>query len=308
MAESTMKTVNIDIDPKDFKTLKDAGYKLCFAKMVNNTFNVVWQSAEDYLESNTFQWTPAYELFATNTFKDNITVRVATNKVNIGLGEGSTLDKEGHLEPATTQGPSTAITLINQYRPIHPGLNQLSTGIDGTQISTPIYVAPQPIVAGSDVLIPVDQVQVWFEQNIETSTMFSTARSNAVTIDLTNSDSGTRLYKDGAWSTPANPRLEESRGALLTIILTATASFTASMLALKIGAKLTGVYQNIKVDVSGSDKKFTVKYQEKTGLRAEEARYLETLKGMDTLRDQLVDFTTDALAALGSGFTTLSAA
>ncbi len=212
-----MKTVNIQIALNDWKTLRASKYKLCFAKMVNNTFNVIWRSFDTYLESNTFQWTPAYQLFGTNTFEDKSIVRVVTtNKVNIRLGEGSMLNKDGYLEPPTTQGPSTAMTLINEYGLIHPGLNQLSTGIDGTQMSTPMYVAREPIVLGTDELAPVDQIQVWFEQDVEPGTMFSfdqgvesdtmvgMARSKAVILDLRNSDTATALYQNGTWSYQPN--------------------------------------------------------------------------------------------------------
>lgn len=53
------------------------------------------------------------------------------------------------------------------------------------------------------MLTPIDTVMVWFQQNIATSTMFSSARSNSVEIDLTSTNTATRLYKGGQWSTPS---------------------------------------------------------------------------------------------------------
>jgi hypothetical protein len=201
---ATEKTVNIEIDPNDLTTLKNAGYRLCFAKKVGNAdYNVVWQSYTKYLVYNSFSWTPQYQLFGSNYFKDNVTVRVSTNLVQIGLGETSTLDSAGILSKPVTGGPKASLNLDNQYGTIHPGVNQLSTGIDGSQTSTPIYVAVNPIVLGETSLTPIEKVLVWFEQNIETSTMFSTSRSFAVEIDLTFENEETRLYKDGRWSTPS---------------------------------------------------------------------------------------------------------
>ena len=200
---ATEKTVNVEIASEDLTTLKDAGYKLCFAKKVgDNDFNVVWQSYDKYLGNNSFMWTPQYQLFGSNTFKDNITVKASTNTVTIGLGETSILDNAGNLGQPKTGGPSTAITMDNEYGTIHPGVNQLSTGIDGKQISSPIYVATDPIVLGNTALTPVELVLVWFEQNVQTSTMFSTSRSNSIQIDLTNTNEQTRLYKDQKWVTP----------------------------------------------------------------------------------------------------------
>lgn len=199
---ATLKMVTIQIDAGDLTQLKQSGYKLCFAKKVGNeAYNVIWQSYVQYLSNNDFSWTPQYQLFGSNQFQANVTVKASTNTVNIGLGEQSTLDSNGLLGSAISGGPDTAITLINNYGPIHPGINQLSTGLDGTQISTPIYVASNQVVTGQTVLTPVEKVLVWFEQNVQTSTMFSTSRSNAIEVDLTNVNDATRLYIGGVWKT-----------------------------------------------------------------------------------------------------------
>ena len=203
---AVQKVVDIEIDHDDFKTLKTNGYSLCFAKKVGSgtdagSYNVVWQSLDKYLMSTTFSWTPVYALFGTNTFSDNVLVRAQTLPVTIQLGQESVLDSTGFLNPPSTGGPSTSVTMLNQYGPIHPGLSGLSTVNDITQ-TTPLYVAPQVAVLGTATLTPIDMVLVWFQQNIETSTMFSEVRSNAIEIDLTNSNSETRLYKGGVWTTP----------------------------------------------------------------------------------------------------------
>jgi hypothetical protein len=203
MLEAVNKTVDIEIAPEDLPGLKGSKYKLCFAKKVGNAaYNVVWQSYKLYLSSNSFSWTPQFQLFGSNTFVGDITVKVSTNVETIGLGQTCKLDSTGLLGPAFDGGPETSITMINDYSSIHPGVMQLSIGLDGSQVSTPIYVAQDAIVTGDAVLTPKETVLVWFEQEIETSTMFSTARSNAVEIDLTFTNSATRLYKDQKWSTP----------------------------------------------------------------------------------------------------------
>lgn len=198
--QASEKTVNIVINQDDLAALKDSKYMLCFAKRVaQGDYNVVWQSYSLYLFNNTFSWTPQYQLFGSNVFKENVHVKVSTNPVSIGLGQQSILSKSGVLGNPKTGGPETAITMLNEYGSIHPGVNQLSTGLDGSQVSTPIYVAPKPIVLGTNSLTPIELVQVWFEQEIETGTMFSTARSNSTEIDLTHDNSQTRLYKGQKW-------------------------------------------------------------------------------------------------------------
>lgn len=196
------KKVNIKIAKEDLTTLKQGNYRLCFAKKVGEeAYNVVWQSYNKYLVNNNFSWTPQYQLFGTNTFNQSVKVEASTDLMTIGLGESSTLNPDGILQSPVTGGPSTCFTMINEYGTIHPGVNQLCTGLDGKQISSPIYVAPHPSVKGKVELTPVEKVLVWFEQNIETSTMFSNARSFSIEIDLTNANLATRLYKGGEWTT-----------------------------------------------------------------------------------------------------------
>ena len=199
---ASQKTVTIEIAAGDLAQLKKSGYKLCFAKKVGDAdYNVVWQSYDAYLSNNEFSWTPQYQMFASNLFKANVQVKVSTNIVNIGLGQTSTLDEHGLLSSAVTGGPSISMTFVNDYAPIHPGINQLSTGIDGNQVSTPIYVAVDQVVTGETVLTPVETILVWFEQNVQTSTMFSTSRSKAIEIDLTFDNTAGRLYEGGQWKT-----------------------------------------------------------------------------------------------------------
>lgn len=200
---ASLKEVTIEIAEEDLRILKSSDYRLCFAKKTaDGEYNVVWQSYSKYLNTNNFSWTPQYQLFGTNVFQEELKVKVSTNLLAIGLGEKSLLDSVGILNPPKTGGPETSITLVNEYGSIHPGLNQLSTGLDGSQVSTPIYVAPKPIVTGEACLTPLEKVLVWFQQDIETSTMFSTARSNSVEIDLTFLNEETRLYKNQNWVTP----------------------------------------------------------------------------------------------------------
>jgi hypothetical protein len=201
---ATEKKVTIQIDRSDLQSLKGAGYCLCFAKKVgDNAYNVVWQSYTNYLSNNTFSWTPQYELFGSNIFMDKVVVDVSTNIVRIGLGETSILDIAGYLNDPSTGGPNTSITMKNNYGLIHPGVNQVSkSSMGGASASTPIYVAKDAIVQGVTELTPVEKILVWFQQNIETSTMFSNSRSLEVEIDLTNANTATRLYSNGKWSTP----------------------------------------------------------------------------------------------------------
>jgi hypothetical protein len=209
------KAITIQIAPDDLETLKGSKYKLCFAKKVKGAkYNVVWQSYGNYLANNQFSWTPEYQIFGSNQFQNKNQVQVSTNLLAIEMGEKIILDSDGNLKPPSKGDVPNALTLLNKYGNIHPGVEQSSTGIDGKTLSTPIYVTAKPIVPGTINLTPLDRVLVWFEQGIKTSTIFTIlppistadkvrsdgASSYGIEIDLTGSDSATWLYKNGGWT------------------------------------------------------------------------------------------------------------
>jgi hypothetical protein len=205
--DAVSKAVTILVDLDDLATLKTNNYAMCFAKKVasgsdGGSYNVVWQSLTKYVYSTAFSWTPQFSLFGTNVFADTVTVTATTNQRALGLGQQCLLDANGILQPPATGGPVTGVSMQNQFGLIHPALSQIST-LNGVQQTTPLYVAPSGMVQGSVTLTPIDTVMVWFQQDIATSTMFSSARSMSTEIDLTSTNTATRLYKGGQWSTPS---------------------------------------------------------------------------------------------------------
>lgn len=207
------------------------------------------------------------QLFGSNTFQAGVSVRVNTNARNITLGQQVTIDAASVVGPASTQTANPrSIVLNNDFGPIHPGVNSTYFDLQGNQQTQPIYVAPEQILEGVDVLTPVEMVSVWFEQDIATSTMISRAGTNHVEIDLTEQDDAIRLYSGDAWSTPANAasaRGDLAGNPVLRAVVVVTATLTASALASKIGSYLTGVLADYEVEVDLSEGKFKITYSER---------------------------------------------
>lgn len=197
---ASQKVVNVEVALDDLERMKKSGYRLCFAKKVNDSYNVVWESYDSYLHTNVFSWTPQYELFGTNNFSGGVEVKATTNIETCGLGQKCLLNEYGALEPATTGGPDISLTLENEYGPIHPGVNQLSKGIDGATRITPIYVAENQMVTGEAILTPKESIRIWFQQDVESSTMISEAISEYIDLDLTKTNEMSCKYEDGKWS------------------------------------------------------------------------------------------------------------
>jgi hypothetical protein len=194
------KTVYVSIASGDLNDLKEANYSLCFAKKVGNeAYNVVWHADKAFLQNNEISWTPQYKLFGSNIFEDAVKVKVSTDLLNIGIGEKTTLTKNGLFTPISTAQDKTSITLINEFGKIHPGLYQVSMTSNNAPSASPIYVSKEAIVLGTTTLKPVDKVLVWFEQHIETSTMFSDSRSKAIEVDLTEINEISVRYENQEW-------------------------------------------------------------------------------------------------------------
>ena len=201
LMKETEKSVEVFIPEKTLETLKQQGYSLCFAKKVGDfEYNVVWKSFDQYLQNNTFSWQPIYQIFGTNEFKENVKVTVSTNKMDIGLGETTTLNSAGNLMVPVTEGPETSINVKNQFGGIRFGISQLSKNADGDMESTPIYVSKNKMEMGAATFTPVEKVAVWFQSNAHTSTMFVQMETNHIELDLTGSNNAKVKYENGKWS------------------------------------------------------------------------------------------------------------
>ena len=199
-SNAARKSVNVEINTKDLIRLKDSGYRMCFAKKVGTEdYNVIWQSYNDFSENNNFSWTPEYQVFRTDNFEAEVTVKVSSNPKDIGLGDYTVIDKYGILSDPVTGGDEASINVHNEYKPTHIGISQISTGIHGEKISTPIYVSQNECMTGDAKFKPVEKVMVWFEYNAETSIMFTDMKSEGKEIDLTTKNEATVRYENGKW-------------------------------------------------------------------------------------------------------------
>lgn len=197
----SQKTISIELDKPTFDNMKNFGYKLCFAKKVGHAYNVVWSAKEDYLQSTDFSWTSHYSVFATMpaACQVGMVVKSHSHSEPIDLGQQVLMNQQGSLESAVTQSshPNSLLFESKFETPIHNGVNYVPPGGGPPQ---PIYVSPTPIVPGVDVLTPVEKVYVWFEKNIQTSSMFSDARSRGIEIDMTHAATTTFTYNSkGEW-------------------------------------------------------------------------------------------------------------
>lgn len=200
LMDAAEKSVTVNLTQKVVEDMKKAGYGLCIAKKVGDTFNVIWNSLDDFATYTNFSWVPLYQVYATNTFQDKVKVKVRTEAQKIGLNETCELDKYYNMKPAHSGGSLTALTVDDNYeKASYLGVSQMIRDENGNLTSLPIYVSENPVYSGTIELTPVEQVMVWFQQNAETSTMFSKAVTKNVVLDLTDFNSYEITYDGKEW-------------------------------------------------------------------------------------------------------------
>ncbi|KAH9851345.1 hypothetical protein C2E23DRAFT_733124 [Lenzites betulinus] len=190
-------SLTVNVDPTDLSALKTAGYKLCIAKKVNNTYNTVWRGSS-FLVHNQFQWTSRYEVFGTDTFADGALVTASTETPEIKFGQTATIDKNGSMGNAKgTPDESGTFSVDNLYAAINIGV----MGYLGGTFS-PIFVSPKPLVTGSVNLTPIETVLVWLDITHVTSTIITKSISNTIEVDFTG---GIATRSVTYASTPGSP-------------------------------------------------------------------------------------------------------
>lgn len=203
------KDLTIEISAEDLENLRNSGLALCIAKQVasgngGGHYSVVWQSTMNFVRRNQLSWTPYYELFAARQALKGHAVWPMFNGQDMGLGQRATLDRSGMFQRPVSGGPATAITMVNDFGPLHPGLSQEIVGFDGAARIAPIYLDPVMRQPGPVTFTPIDVLLVWFEAGIGAGSIFSRDRTQrgAIEVDMTAADTATRLFSNGAWSTP----------------------------------------------------------------------------------------------------------
>lgn len=202
------KLVEVQVAPDDLEFLKANQYALCFAKHFDgdNTV-VVWQAFSNYLQNNPFGWPSQHQVFGTSAFNVGSVVTVDTNTVAIGPNQQTTLNTDAVFQPPVSAPLNGGFVISNLYRQeIHVGISSTSTGLDGVQRSTPVFVTPAPAPPFFNFeFTPLDIVRVWFQQNAVTSEVVVITPANTIEVDLQRRDFGKLLYKGGKWSEQPGP-------------------------------------------------------------------------------------------------------
>ncbi|PNS15600.1 hypothetical protein CAC42_859 [Sphaceloma murrayae] len=209
-------TLEVDIDQTHVGQFNTQGYKLCFASAVATTadaskasYNLVAYTSQ--VGAKVFiEWTTEYGIAASNsTFSNGVKFNAMTDTVPIDFGQGYKQPADftnGIANPDST-APKNGFLFINEANAAAAVVYQKIRSATTQQLAWyPIYISKYaPLPQGTETLIPVVKVAVWFSNAAETGTMISSFVSKQQEIDLTNNQSRTaKVSYDGQWKVVQN--------------------------------------------------------------------------------------------------------
>lgn len=194
-----LKKLTVEIDLIDIEMLQDEGLDLNIAIKVNDSFNVVWLSNKNYLESNEYEWEQDFEVFGTNMLETGSEVMADTNLLETAPGQTVKLNSLGVFEIEADPAPSDSINVINDFEPIYIGLTQKISLSSGIEESLTSFVTPDLNNMETEQLIPQNEVMLWFEEN-ETGYILLEEPANNIKVDLSDMDDVKVNYSGGVWS------------------------------------------------------------------------------------------------------------
>ncbi|KIK56674.1 hypothetical protein GYMLUDRAFT_247700 [Collybiopsis luxurians FD-317 M1] len=193
----TTYTLNVHVDTARLVELKDAGYHLCLARKVNNTYDCVWRADERYLMQNQYRWAQEYQVFASQTsFQVGNVVRAESNVQQIAYKQECDFDKSGIMHPPRTdpKGVDGTFKVLNDYSAISFAVDAKLNGTFSVIYQTPLAIK------GEIQFTPKDEVRVWFQLTLKTGTIVSDIIGKHIDVSFGTAVEKSISYgEDGDW-------------------------------------------------------------------------------------------------------------
>ncbi|KAI8717509.1 hypothetical protein NCS52_00827000 [Fusarium sp. LHS14.1] len=188
------KTLHIRVDPSMTRQFNQQGYRLCFATGVRSggsvNYNVIALTSS-VAANITIQWEDSYAIAGT-------LVNVATNTVDINLGQSYTLNQDFTDGPVgdDPSAPQDGVRFVNKAKMAAAVLFKKINGQNA-----PIYIsANAPLPPGTEDITPLSRVAVWFQNEAQTSMMISNLPPNSREMEMSFMTEATLQYTgSGSW-------------------------------------------------------------------------------------------------------------
>jgi len=200
-------SIHITIEPKILHTLTQGGYSLCVAKILadssGDVFNVIMASIPQIEPNMIVKWTDVYQIHAASQpFQPGGSVVVTGGLAPMPISFGHSYVVKGWDDPGKIINDPNAPT--NGFGFVNDMVCSVvvSTQDPHTKQFIPIYISPESLIAGRELLTPIDKVVLWFEQNMQSATMVSNDKGNSLLVDCTDGPKTVTFKDPGVWVGP----------------------------------------------------------------------------------------------------------
>jgi len=186
---------------------KALGFKLYGFKSVKSgspaTQPVVWFKDQDYLQTNTIDWSEQYQAFTSLNDPIGGGSISSLTSANADLGQEADVDQYGNINVKNgtpglvTDKSAQAITIINTSAAhFTAGLASVQDGVSKAMCAMPLHGN------NSNFIAPIEKITLMFAgDNIDTGAVVSRTYAQALQIDLTSSNTRTVAWDiDKSWS------------------------------------------------------------------------------------------------------------
>jgi len=199
-------SIHLTIDPKILVTLVKGAYTLCVAKVLidssGEVSNVIMATIPQLEPDMTIKWTDMYQIYAASDpyQEGSVIVTGGSTPKPVPLGHSYVIkswddppkvinDPEAPPNGFCFKNGMVCSAVVSMQDP-------------HTKQFVPIYISPEPLVAGTDTLTPINKVVLWFGRNVETATMIADDKGNSLTVDCTDGPQAVTYKEPGLWVGP----------------------------------------------------------------------------------------------------------
>jgi len=199
-------SINLNIDTDVLATLIKGAYTLCVAKVLQDptgeVSNVVMATIPSLEPIMTIKWTDTYQIYATSDpYQEGTVISTGGSKpMLVPLAHSYVMS--GWADPPKVINDPAAPANGFCFKNGMECSAVVSVQDPHTLKFVPIYISPEPVIAGTVTLTPIDKVVLWFGRSVTTATMIAVDKGNSLTVDCTDGPQTVSFKAPGTWVGP----------------------------------------------------------------------------------------------------------
>ncbi|MBI2382369.1 MAG: hypothetical protein HYV16_16590 [Gammaproteobacteria bacterium] len=212
-------TLNVLFNQADLPTIYAAGQKLIIMKSSPASTQLAWVAVKPF-ESNSISWTDDYAMYASQTQIQSGATIQKLSQVATPSGVEYIFENGMFDDPQPyTQNPNAYATTNDFGEALTFGLAQSASVNGSSNMFSPLNAQLVPNLNTAE-FIPVEQVIVFLQSNVQNAQVISIVSSPSINVDLTTNPVQTIQYQNGQWiQQSSQARLSERHATLLRAVV-----------------------------------------------------------------------------------------